>query len=82
MEKIKHAPGNPDWWTCKCGNEPWHDGFYECDSTGREVEPVDGQWDGRLYVCNGCGVIIDQATLEIVGQTIPPHKLESQTVIQ
>jgi hypothetical protein len=41
------------------------------------VEPVEGQWDGLRYVCNGCGRIILFDTLEIVGQTIPPHLLES-----
>ena len=80
MAKIKHDSGDPDAWVCHCGNTPCGDGFYSCDRNGREVEPVEGQWDGCRYVCNGCGVIIDQATLEIVGQGIPPHKLEAPAV--
>ncbi len=76
MAKIKHERGNPEAWICKCGNTPCGDGFYACNADGREVEPVEGQWGGNLYVCNGCGLIIDFKTLEIVGQGVPPHLLD------
>jgi hypothetical protein len=75
MTKIKHASGDADSWICKCGNTPSGDGFIECDASGKELEPTaESGWDG-LYICNHCGLIIDQDSLEIVGQGIPPHKL-------
>lgn len=78
MAKIRREKGDRDAWVCVCGNTPCGDGFYECDASGRQVEPVrGGSWDGRLYICNCCGVIIDQKTLRIVGQGIPPYKLEA-----
>ena len=44
------------------------------------MEPTIGSgWSG-LYVCNCCGLIIDQKTREVVGQGIPPHKLEMTAV--
>jgi hypothetical protein len=43
-----------DDWVCECGNQPHHEGFYPCDSTGRILEPTeDSDWDG-LYVCHRC----------------------------
>ena len=80
MTKIKHEPGDSNGWICECGNTPCGDGFIECDAKGREMEPVSGKgWSG-LYICNGCGLIINQSTREIVGQGIPPHKLETALV--
>lgn len=76
MAKIKRERGDRDAWICACGNVPSGDGFYPCNAAGNEVEPVEGAWDGVLYVCNGCGRIIDQNTLEIIGRGVPPHKLE------
>ncbi len=65
-EFITLEAGNQDAWICVCGNEPQTDGFYPCDETGNEMEPVRG-WNG-LYVCHGCGRIIQQDSLEIIGQ--------------
>lgn len=65
---------------CVCGNAPFGEGFSECNSDGRQVEPVEGQWDGRLYICNRCGVVIDGATLTVVGCGTPPHKLETLSI--
>lgn len=66
MEKITHETGNPEAWKCICGNTPDSGGFDPCDAQGNEMEPVEG-WDG-LYVCDDCGRIINQDTLEVVGQ--------------
>jgi hypothetical protein len=65
-ERITHEAGNDEAWICICNNTPVSHGFYPCDMTGKEVEPVRG-WEG-LYVCNKCGRIIDQKTLEVVGR--------------
>ena len=65
-EHIAHEPGNPDAWVCICKNEPSDDGFYPCNEQGDEVNPIAG-WDG-LYVCNRCGRIIRQETLEVLGR--------------
>jgi 2'-5' RNA ligase len=68
VERItKNAPDGSDW-VCVCGNTPYSDGFNSCDENGHEVEPVEDLWDGKLYVCNSCGRIIDQKTLRVVGQ--------------
>jgi hypothetical protein len=40
--------------------------FTSCDAQGNEMEPVKG-WNG-LYVCDDCGRIINQDTLEVIGQ--------------
>jgi hypothetical protein len=66
-ERITHELDNPDAWVCFCRNEPSEDGFYPCDEKGNEVEP-DHNWNGELYVCNRCGRIINQHTLEVVGK--------------
>jgi len=63
---ITHEEGNEEAWVCICGNTPSEDGFYPCDKDGNEIEPVEG-WEG-LYVCDRCGRIIDQKSLEVVGQ--------------
>jgi hypothetical protein len=72
MEHITAEKIDPDAWLCICGNTPVDDGFYPCDERGNEMEPIAGSnWDG-LYVCNLCGRIIRQDTLEVIGQN-PDH---------
>ena len=66
QEFITHETGNSDAWICICGNQPDYYGFYACDETGTEVEPVSG-WPG-LYVCSRCGRIIQQDSLKIIGR--------------
>ena len=81
-EFINHESGNDEAWICICGNVPSSDGFYPCDDLGEEVEPRQGVWGGVLYVCDRCGRIINQTTLEVVGRrrlgkarfAIPPRK--------
>ena len=63
-EQITHEPGNEEAWVCVCGNKPDSEGFYPCDSSGKEIEPVTG-WPG-LYVCAKCGRVIDPSTLRVV----------------
>lgn len=70
-EFITHETDDADAWDCLCGNTPDSDGFRTCDAAGNEIEPTwDSNWAG-LYVCAGCGRIINQDTLEVVG--INPH---------
>jgi len=66
-EKITHEPGDKDAWICRCGNTPVYEGFYPCDAAGNEIEPADyiGAW---IYVCDRCGRIIHEGTLEIIGR--------------
>ncbi len=72
-ETIRHEPQDHDAWICVCGNVPSGDGFFPCDKNGDEMEPLQGSdWNG-LYVCNQCGRIIKQDTLEVVGIN-PGHK--------
>jgi hypothetical protein len=53
-------------------NTPVGHGFYPCDERGNETEPSKGSgWNG-LYVCDKCGRIIWQETLEVIGQN-PDH---------
>ncbi len=65
-EKTTHAEGNEEAWICICGNTLTSDGFYPCDQDGKEMEPVKGWRD--LYVCDRCGRIVNQHSLEVVGQ--------------
>jgi len=65
-ETIAHEPGNEEAWVCVCGNTPSSDGFYPCDQNGNEMEPVKGWQD--LYVCDRCGRIVNQHSLEVVGR--------------
>lgn len=62
---ITHEEGSEDAWVCICGNRPRDDGFFPCDKDGNEMEPVEG-WEG-LYVCDRCGRVINQDSLEVVG---------------
>jgi len=65
-EHIKNEEGNDEAWICLCGNRPHYDGFYPCDKESNEMEPIEG-W-GSLFVCARCGRIINQDTLEVMGQ--------------
>jgi hypothetical protein len=65
-ERITHETGNNEAWICICGNRPDSDGFFPCDKDGNEMEPVKG-WED-LYVCGRCGRIINQHSLEVIGQ--------------
>jgi hypothetical protein len=69
---ITHEPEDDDAWVCQCGNMPHTDGFFPCDRNGNEVEPEHGMWTD-LYVCARCDRIIQQNTLEIVGQKVEPE---------
>jgi CDGSH-type Zn-finger protein len=71
-EHITHEPGNNEAWICQCGNRPDSDGFFPCNKEGNEMEPVEG-WEEQ-YVFGRCGPIIDQVSLEVVGQN-PTFKL-------
>ena len=74
-EFILHEAGSEEAWICICGNDPVSDGFFTCDENGDEMEPLIGSgWDG-LYVCNRCGRIIRQDTLEVVGRNPEPKML-------
>lgn len=73
--RITHEEGNEEAWVCVCGNTPCGDGFYPCDRDGNEMEPVIGSDWENLYVCAGCGRIINMETLEIVGQNLKPKFL-------
>ena len=66
-EYIKCQHYDKDAWVCLCGNTPMSDGFQPCDAEGNEVEPNKGTWMG-LYVCDRCGRIIRQKTLEVIGR--------------
>jgi hypothetical protein len=65
---MKIISTTSDDWTCLCGNTPLLEGFFPCNETGEEVEPTPEDWTTDCYVCDRCGTIIDQTTLEIVGQ--------------
>ena len=66
QEFISLEAGERDAWICLCGNKPHYAGFYPCDAVGNEIEPAAG-WNG-LYVCDECGRIIRQDSLEIIGR--------------
>ena len=65
-EHITREPGNVGAWVCICGNRTDYDGFFPCDKDGNEMQPVQG-WV-NVCVCFRCGRIIDQQSLEVVGQ--------------
>jgi len=67
-EKITHEHIDEDAWVCICKNTPSDEGFYPCDEEGNEIEPVIGSGWNALFVCDRCGRIINQDTLEVVGQ--------------
>jgi len=66
QERIRVENGNADAWICLCGNVPESDGFFPSDRAGNEMEPKN-DWP-ELYVCNRCSRIIDQRSLEVIGQ--------------
>lgn len=69
VERITHEPGYEEAWVCPCGNTPTDYGFFPCNEAGVEIEPTEEDgWDD-LYVCAGCGRIINQTTLEVLGIT-------------
>lgn len=75
-EQITHAPGDDTAWFCVCGNKPAIEGFFACDKDGNEIEPsIDSDWE-NLYVCFGCGRIINSDTLEVVGRNPNPKPLD------
>jgi hypothetical protein len=47
-----------DNWRCVCGNTVSNVGFAPCDTSGKEIEPTQGRWNG-LYRCNRCDSIIE-----------------------
>ena len=65
-EHITHEIGNDEAWICICNNTSNAQGFYPCDREGNQMEPDAGWRD--LYVCDRCGRIVDQKTLEVVGR--------------
>ncbi len=74
-ERIKHLLEDVDAWVCVCGNRPIYDGFSPCDKDGDEMEPsIGSDWE-NLYVCFGCGRIINSDTLEVVGRNPHPQPL-------
>jgi hypothetical protein len=66
-EYIKYERRDKDAWVCVCGNTPTSDGFQPCDKAGNEMEPTIGSDWNDLYVCDRCGRIIRQKTLEVIG---------------
>jgi hypothetical protein len=66
--KISHMPGDEVAWICLCGNTVSGYGFYPCNTQGEIVEPTPQEWTTDWYVCDQCGRIIDEATLEVVGR--------------
>jgi len=66
-----------DWITCVpgCDNVPDSDGFQPCMTDGTKVESTPGTWDGKHYVCERCGRIINQHTSEVVGRVPLPRLL-------
>jgi hypothetical protein len=74
--RISHEEGDEDAWVCVCGNTPSGDGFYPCDKKGNEMEPLIGSDWENLYVCAGCGRMINLETLEVVGQNPNPTFLD------
>lgn len=70
-ERIAHDDENEEAWVCVCGNTPTSHGFHPCDLAGNEMEPAKGWRD--LYLCAGCGRIVNQNTLEVVGRKVQVH---------
>ena len=63
---------DPDTWICPCGNTPSEDGFFPCAADGHPVEPTPDGWTTNCYVCDRCGLIIDQSTRQVVGVSKDP----------
>lgn len=67
-ERISYDLHDEDAWICRCGNTPTDEGFYPCNDIGTEVEPTEESGWAGLYVCDRCGRIIKQSTLEVQGK--------------
>jgi hypothetical protein len=72
---ITHEAGNDEAWICICLNYPEGGGFYPCDARGDEIDAAIGSDWTNLYVCADCGRIINQDTLEVLGQNKNPKFL-------
>jgi len=80
-EFITHQKDDSDGWICICGNVPAANGFSPCDIQGNEMEPTtESDWGG-LYVCEECGRIIKQDTLEVIGRKSNSVGREPQKVL-
>jgi len=64
--KINYDPKNVDAWICLCRNRSDLDGFFPCDKTGQNIEPIRGLWDEPLYRCDRCHRVIHADTREVV----------------
>lgn len=68
LQKVElEVPGELDTVVCVCKNTPYESGFYPCNELGEGMEP-DETWNGELYCCAECGKIINQRTLQVVGE--------------
>lgn len=57
-----------DFLVCVCSNRGDSGSFEPCMPDGTVVEPaVEGPWQGELYLCETCGRIVNQHTLEVTG---------------
>jgi len=65
--KIKGEGNCRETWICVCGNTVKVKGFSPCDSEGEVVEPTPDDWVTGWFVCEQCGRMIDQHTLDVVG---------------
>jgi hypothetical protein len=65
-EFIACDPLDGEAWICICGNRQDSEGFFPCDKEGNEMAPTLVWRD--LYVCDRCGRIIDQHSLEVMGR--------------
>jgi hypothetical protein len=67
-EFITHEPESKDNWVCICGNTPTSEGFDPCDAEGNQIAPTIASGWTNLYVCDRCGRVIRQDTLEVIGR--------------
>jgi hypothetical protein len=66
VNKMKIS-GTPEDWHCLCGNTALASSFHPCNGEGTEVEPTPEEWTTNWYVCEQCGRIIDNDTMEVKG---------------
>jgi hypothetical protein len=59
-----------DAWECLCGNTCADYGFSPCDALGHIAETAAEEETTNWRVCDKCGRIVDQRTLEIGGRRI------------
>jgi hypothetical protein len=69
-EHIAILEGETHAWGCLCGNTPFAEGFHPCDEKGNDVFSNPEAWESNLQACDRCGRIINQDTLEVVGQRV------------